>query len=85
MKDPDNQTAFRIGSPGPLRGCMKNRETVVSPLSLWGGVMKDPETEAVCRIGSLWSFPYPLWGGVIEDPENEAVCRIGSLWSPLPL
>ena len=47
MKGPDNQAAFRIGSPEPLRGCMKNRESVVSPLSLWGGVMKDPENEAV--------------------------------------
>ena len=63
-------------SPGPLRGCMKNREAVVSPLSLWGGVMKDPENEAVCGIGSLWSFPYPLWGGVMKDPENNAVFRI---------
>ena len=41
MKDPDNQAAFRRGSPGPLRGCMKNREAVVSPLSLWGRVMKE--------------------------------------------
>ena len=47
MIDPDNQAAFKIGSPRPLRGCMKNRESVVSPLSLWGGVMKDPENEAV--------------------------------------
>ena len=43
MKDPDKQAVFRIGSPGPLKGCMKNRESVVSLLSLWSGVMKDPE------------------------------------------
>ena len=43
MKDPDNQAAFGIRSPGPLRGCMKNRESAVSPVSLWVGVMKDPE------------------------------------------
>ena len=73
MKDPDTQAAFRRGNPGPLRGCMKNRESVVSPLSLWGGEMKDPENEAVCTIGSLWSFPHPLWGRVMKDPENEAV------------
>ena len=41
MKDPDNQAALRRGSPGPLRGCMKNREPVVSPFSLWGRVMKE--------------------------------------------
>ena len=76
IKDPDNQSVFRIGSPGPLRGCMKNMEALVSFLSLWGGVMKDPENEAVCRIGSLWSFHYPLWAGVMKDPENKAVFRI---------
>ena len=32
---------------------MKNRESVVSPLSLCGRVMKDPENEAVSRIESL--------------------------------
>ena len=26
---------------------MKNRESGISPLPLWGGVMKDPENEAV--------------------------------------
>ena len=52
---------------------MKNRESGISPLSLRGGVMKDPENEAVCTIGSLWSFPHPLWGRVMKDPENEAV------------
>ena len=29
---------------------MKNRESGISPLPLWGGVMKDPENEAVLRI-----------------------------------
>ena len=41
MKDPDNHAALKRWSPGPLRGCMKNREAVVSPLSLWGRVMKE--------------------------------------------
>ena len=64
---------------------MKNRESGISPLPLCSGVMKDPETEAVCRIGNLWSFLYPLWGGVMKNPKNEAVCRIRSLWSfPFP-
>ena len=37
---------------------MKNRESVVSPLSLCGRVMKDPENEAVSRIESGAS-PFP--------------------------
>ena len=42
MKDPDSQAAFRRANPGPLRGCMKNRESVVSPLSLRGGGNERP-------------------------------------------
>ena len=42
---------------------MKNRESVVSPLSLCGGVIKDPENEAVSRIESLGSLLFPPGAG----------------------
>ena len=53
---PRKAAAFRIGSPGPPRSCIKDGQSGVSPLPLWGGVMKDPENEAIFRIvidGSL--------------------------------
>ena len=51
---PRKSVAFRIGSPGPPRSCMKDGQSGVSPLPLGG--MKDPENEAISRIvidGSL--------------------------------
>ena len=53
---PRKSAAFRRGSPGPPRSCMKDGQSGVSPLPLWGEVMKDPENEAIFRIvvdGSL--------------------------------
>ena len=53
---PRKSAALRRGSPGPPRSCIKDGQSGVSPLPLWGGVMKDPENEAIFRIvidGSL--------------------------------
>ena len=37
---------------------MNNRESGISPLPLWGGVMKDPENEAVFRIVIVGSVSF---------------------------
>ena len=37
---------------------MKNRESVVSPLPLWDGVMKDHENEAIFRIVIVGSVSF---------------------------
>ena len=37
---------------------MKNRESGISPLPLWGGVMKDPENEPVFRIVIVGSVSF---------------------------
>ena len=53
---PRKSAAFRRGSPGPPRSCMKDGQSGVSPLPLCSEVMKDPENEAIFRIvvdGSL--------------------------------
>ena len=55
---PRKSAAFRIGRSGPLRGCMKNGESGVSPLPLWGGVMKDLENEATFRIEIVGSVSF---------------------------
>ena len=37
---------------------MKNRESWISPLPLWGRAMKDPENEAVFRIVIVGSVSF---------------------------
>ena len=37
---------------------MKNRKSGVFPYPLWGGVMKDPENEAVFRIVTVGSVSF---------------------------
>ena len=39
---PRKSAAFRIGSPGPPRSCMKDGQSGVSPLPLWGGGNERP-------------------------------------------
>ena len=39
---PRKSAAFRIGCPGPPRSCMKDGQSGVSPLPLWGGGNERP-------------------------------------------
>ena len=39
---PRKAAAFRIGSPGPPRSCIKDGQSGVSPLLLWGGGNERP-------------------------------------------